>query len=98
MKINDYQFLETFLDNIPIEHHCLQYRINTVSTCFDQNSTGKLRKYPGHPEGPVSVSVRSLICGTQFIPPQVPEVSRLRFVYQSSYHQFSSPDTGVVEP
>ena len=66
MKINDYQFLGNFfLDNIPTEHQ--QHRINTASTLFDQNSYGgtrKLRKYSGHPEGPVSVSVHfSLICG-----------------------------------
>ena len=39
------------------------------STLIDQNSyggSGKLRKYPGHPEGPVCVSVRfSLICASE---------------------------------
>ena len=42
MIINLY---ETFLDNIPAEHYCLQHRINKVSTFFDQNSYGGIRIY-----------------------------------------------------
>ena len=71
MKINDDQVLGNFLYNIPTEHHCLEHRINTVYTFFDQNSyggTGKGRKYPGHLEGPVCVSVRSLLCGLYHLP------------------------------
>ena len=60
-------FYDTFQHNVPLEHYCLEHRISKVSTLIDQNSYGgseKLRKYPGHPEGPVCVSVRfSLICG-----------------------------------
>ena len=68
-------FYDTFEHNVLLECYCLYHRISKVSTIIDQNSyggSGKLRKYPGHPEGPVSVSVRfSLICGVPCIQAQV---------------------------
>ena len=61
-------FQETFLGNVPTENHCLQHRINTASlTEIVMAAPEKLRKYPGHPEGPVCVSDCSLICGPPFL-------------------------------